>query len=156
MPFNPIRLIILFLKEKNSTEKIRKLSVIAGLLFLLAVVAATFLDPYPLIPFIQEFTEDERTINFPIAYLSTAFTILASLHLISIILFYFYSWKGDRKAVAFLVACYACDLALIVIEWKPSVNLELVIFLEKLNAFTDGVIVCTFFTSAEPKGEQST
>jgi len=142
--------------EKNNMEKIRKLSVIAGLLLLAAMIVANLLDPYPVIPFIAEFTDHERTINFPLAYFSIAFTILSTAFLISIILFYFYSWKGNRKAVLFLVACYSCDLVLMVIEWKPSVNLELVNFLTNLNALTDGVIVCTFFASAEPKGEQLT
>ena len=146
---------MLSLIEKNSMEKIRKISVIAGLLLLIAMVVATLFDPYPVIPFIAEFTENERTINFPIAYFSIAVTILSSALLISIILFYFYSWKGNRKAVLFLAICYACDLALMVIEWKPAVNLELVNFLTNLNALTDGVIVCTFFSSGEPKGEQS-
>ncbi len=136
-------------KEKNNMEKVRKLSVIAGLLLLIAMVLATLFDPYPVIPFIQEFTENERTINFPIAYFPIALAILSSLLLISIILFYFYSWKGNRKAIAFLVTCYACDLALMVIEWKPAVNLELVNFLTNLNALTDGVIACTLITSDE-------
>jgi hypothetical protein len=86
-------------------EKIRKMSVIAGLLLLIAMAVATLFDPYPVIPFIEEFTENERTINFPIAYFSTVSTILSLALLISIILFYFFSWKGNRKAVAFLVAC---------------------------------------------------
>ena len=142
--------------EKNSMEKIRKMSVIAGLLLLIAMAVATLFDPYPVIPFIEEFTENERTINFPIAYFSTVSTILSLALLISIILFYFFSWKGNRKAVAFLVACYACDLALMVIEWKPTVNLELVNFLINLNAFTDGVIVCTFFAADESHSELTT
>jgi hypothetical protein len=134
-------------------EKIRKLSVIAGLLLLVAMIAANLYDPYPAIPFIAEFTENERTINFPIAYFSTVSTILSLVLLVSIILFYFFSWKGNRKAIAFLVACYACDLALMVLEWKPAVNLELVNFLTNLNALTDGVILCTFFSDDEPQDE---
>ena len=139
--------------EKNNMEKIRKLSVIAGLLLLVAMIAANLYDPYPAIPFIAEFTENERTINFPIAYFSTVSTILSLVLLVSIILFYFFSWKGNRKAIAFLVACYACDLALMVLEWKPAVNLELVNFLTNLNALTDGVILCTFFSDDEPQDE---
>jgi cytochrome c biogenesis factor len=135
-------------------EKIRKLSVITGLLLLVAMVVVTLFDPYPVIPFIQEFMENEKTVNFPIAYFSTAFAILSSILLISIILFYFYSWKGNRKAVAFFAICYACDLVLMVIEWKPAVNLELVNFLTNLNAFTDGVIVCTFIIPDTPLSQQ--
>ena len=136
-------------------EKTRKFSVIAGLLLLLAMVVANFFDPYPVMPFIEEFTENEKIINFPIAYFSTASIIILSTGLIAIILFYFYSWKGNRKAILFLTIFYACDLTLMLIEWKPAVNLEIVNFLTNLNALTDGVIVCTFFSSTEPKGEQS-
>lgn len=136
-------------------EKTRKLSVIAGLVLLIAMVLATLFDPYPAIPFIQEFTENERIINFPLPYFPIAFAVVSTLLLISILLFYFHSWRGDRKAIAFLGACYAFDLALIVIEWQPSVNLELVNFLTNMNAFADGVIVCTFFASGESKDKQT-
>lgn len=140
---------MLSIKENDPIKRIRKLAVVVGLLLLTATVVAISLDPYPVMPFIQEFIEDETIINFPIDHFQTAFTVLASLYLISLVLFYFYSWKGHRKAIAFLIACFIFDLALMVIEWKPSVNIEFVNFLINLNSFTDGLIVCTFFASAE-------
>jgi hypothetical protein len=134
-------------------EKIRKLSVIAGLLLLLVNVIAMSFDPYTAMPFIQEFIENEKTINFPLNYYSTASAILSTLFLISIILFYFFSWKGNRKAVAFLAACYLLDLALMMMEWKPVVNLEIVEYLTNLNAVTDGIIICTFIASRDSLSE---
>lgn len=136
-------------------EKIRKLSVITGLLLLLAIVVGTLFDPYPVMPFIEKFIENERTINFPLIYFRTAVSAVSVLFLVSIGLFYFYSWKGNRKAIFFLFACYVFEFALMMIEWKPTINLEIINFLTNLNALTDGIILCTLITPAEPAGELS-
>ena len=130
-------------------EKIRKISVLAGLCFEALTVIAVLLDSYSEMPLIKEFVKNETTINIHINHSIPLLISFVVISLLLVLLFYYLSWKGNKKAIFFLFAIYLIELVLILIEWKPVVNLEITDFVSNLASLTDGIILCTLILKTE-------